>query len=138
MNIPAFHVKYTLNGSNYEHMSNIYWTLRSYTCHQRIYYFFYLFVSPFCWHRMKILLSVNWNISECPLNTHGMFTEIRISGIVQWPFSGHSVPLNAAEWQAHFSDHSVIFFNFQETKLKKKFIRLGVLKSYYYGLQRMK
>ena len=27
-------------------------------------------------HRMKILLSVTWNISESPLNTHGMFTEI--------------------------------------------------------------
>ena len=69
-------------------------------------------------HRMKILLSVNWNISECPLNAHGMFTEIRISGTVQWPFSKHSVPLNAAEWQAHFSDHSVIFFYFQ---IQKKF-----------------
>ena len=70
------------------------------------------------YHRMNILLSVNWNISECPLNVHGMFTEIRISGTVQWPFSKHSVPLNAAEWQAHFSDHSVIFFNFQ---IQKKF-----------------
>ena len=28
--------------------------------------------------------------------------------------SEHSVPLKAAEWQAHFSDHSLIFFNFQE------------------------
>ena len=37
------------------------------------------------------------NISECPMNAHGKFTEIRISGIIQWPFSGHSVPLNAAE-----------------------------------------
>ena len=43
---------------------------------------------------------------------HGMFTEIQISGTVQWPFSGHSVPLNAAEWQAHFSDHLVFFFLF--------------------------
>ena len=68
---------------------------------------------------MKILLSVNWNISECPLNAHGMFTEIRISGTVQWPFNGHSIPLNAAEWQAHFSDHSVFFFNFQGKKFKK-------------------
>ena len=67
---------------------------------------------------MKILLSVNWNISECPLNAHGMFTEIRISGTVQWPFSGLSVPLNAAEWQAHFSDHSVFFFYFQGKKFK--------------------
>ena len=47
-----------------------------------------------------------------------MFTEIRISGIVQWPFSGHSVPLNAAEWQAQFSDHSIIFFYFQGKKVK--------------------
>ena len=86
---------------------------------------------------MKILLSVNWNISECPLNTHGMFTEIRISGIVQWPFSRHSVPLNAAEWQAHFSDYSVIFFDFQEKKLKKNYQIRG-LKSDYYDLQRMK
>lgn len=30
-------------------------------------------------HRMKLLLS--GNISECPLNAHGLFTEIRISGI---------------------------------------------------------
>ena len=55
---------------------------------------------------MKILLSVNSNISECPLNPYRMFTEIQISGIVQWPFSEPSVPLNAAEWQAHFIDHS--------------------------------
>ena len=48
--------------------------------------------------------------SECQLDVHGMFTEIRISGIVEWPFSGHSVPLNAAECQAHFSDLSVFFF----------------------------
>ena len=66
---------------------------------------------------MKILLSVNWNIFECPLNAYRMFPEIRISGIVQWPFSEHSFPLNAAEWQAHFSNHSVFFYNFQEKKL---------------------
>ena len=48
-----------------------------------------------------------------------MFTEIRISGTVQLTFSGHSVPLNAAEWQAHFSDHSVIFFNLQGKKFQK-------------------
>ena len=66
------------------------------------------------YHRMKIPLSIDWNISECPLNAHGMFTE----SIVHWPFSGHPVPLNAAECQAHFSDHSVIFFNFQEKKSK--------------------
>ena len=70
-------------------------------------------------NRMKILLSVNWNISECPLNAQGTFTEIRISGTVQWPFSGHSVPLNAAEWQAHFSDHSVIFLIFRVKNSKK-------------------
>ena len=40
-------------------------------------------------HRMKILLSVTWNISECPLIAHEMFTEIRISGMVQWPFGGN-------------------------------------------------
>ena len=45
----------------------------------------------YIFHRMKILLSVNWNISECPLNVYGMFTEIRISGIVQWPFSDLTV-----------------------------------------------
>ena len=84
-------------------------------------FWYHIFYVPFqswlsiwiIYHRMKILLPVNWIISECPLNAHGMFTEIRISSTVQWPFSGHSVPLNAAEWQAHFSDHSVIFFNFQ-------------------------
>ena len=48
---------------------------------------------PSTHHRMKILHSVNWNISECPLNAHGMFTENQISGIFQWRFSEHSVPL---------------------------------------------
>ena len=67
---------------------------------------------------MKILFSVNWNISECPLNAHGMFTEIQISGIVQWPFSEHSVPLNAAAWQVHFSDYSVIFLILREKNSK--------------------
>ena len=67
---------------------------------------------------MTILLSVNWNISECPLNAYGMFTEIRISGIGQCPFSENSVLLNADEWQSQFSVHSVIFFlNFQGKKL---------------------
>ena len=90
-------------------------------------------------HRMKLLLSVNWNIYECPLNAHGMFTEIWISGTVQWPFTGHSVQLNAAEWQAHFSDHLVIFFNFQGKKFKKKISSdKGFINSYYLGLQRIK
>ena len=66
-----------------------------------------------------------------------MFTEIRISGTVQLPFSGHSVPLNAAEWQAHFSYHSVIFFNFQGKKFKENSSDKGFLMDYY-GLQRMK
>ena len=35
--------------------------------------------------------------------------KIRISGIVQLPFSKHSVPLNAAEGSAYFSDNSTIF-----------------------------
>ena len=65
-------------------------------------------------YRMKILLSVNWNISECPLIAHEMFTEIRISGMVQLPFSGHSTPLNAAEWQAHLINHSSFFLIFRE------------------------
>ena len=77
---------------------------------------------------MKILLSVNWNISECPLNAHGMFTEIRISGTVQWPFSGHSVPLNAAEWQAHFSDHSVFLFWIFRVKNSKLFHQIRGIK----------
>ena len=54
-------------------------------------------------HKMKNIFSVNYNFSECPLNAHGMFTVIHISGIVQWPFSEHSAPLNAVEWQANFS-----------------------------------
>ena len=62
----------------------------------------------FNFHRTKILLSA---ISECPLNPHGMFTEIRISGIVQWPFSEHSVPLNAVEFQFHIRDQTIqVFF----------------------------
>ena len=40
---------------------------------------------------IKSLLSVNWIISE---TFHWMSTESRISGIVQWPFSEHSVPMN--------------------------------------------
>ena len=50
------------------------------------------------------------------LNAHGIFTEIRISGIVKWLFSEHSVPLNADEWYAYFNNHSVIFFKFQGKK----------------------
>ena len=76
---------------------------------------------------MKILLSVDWNNSECQLNVHGLFTEILISGIGQRPFSKHSVSLNAIEWQAHFCDYSVIFFYFQKEN-PKFFIRLGFLK----------
>ena len=47
--------------------------------------------------------------TECSRDIHWNL----ISGIVQWPFSERSVPLNAAEWQAHFSDHSVTFFYLQ-------------------------
>ena len=61
--------------------------------------------------------------TETFLNVHGMLIETRISGTVQWPFSGHLVPLNAAEWQAHFSDHSVIFFIFRVKNSKKYQIR---------------
>ena len=88
-----------------------------------VYWFQYSLMHKDKMHRMKILLSVSWNISEYPLNAHGMFTEIQISGIVQWPFSGHSVPLNAAEWQAHFSDHSIIFLLISGEKIQNLSIR---------------
>ena len=74
---------------------------------------------------MKILLSVNWNISECQLIAHGLFNEIWITGIVQWPFSESSAPLNDAKWRAHFREHSLIFFNVQRKQffIKKNQIR---------------
>ena len=88
---------------------------------------------------MKIHLSVNWNISKCKLNAQGLFTEIRIPYIVQCPFSGHSVPLNAVEWQAHVCDHSD-FFLFLGEQIPKKHHQIGGFKvlKYYYGLQCMK
>ena len=63
-------------------------------------------------NRWKVLHSVNWNISEWPLNAHGMFTEIRISGIVPWfsrSMQSHWMLLN----DRHISVAIQIFF-FQE------------------------
>ena len=71
-------------------------------------------------HRMKIFLSVNWNISQCPMIAHGMFTEIRISGIVhvvifQWSLSPTECCWMTGTFQL---PNRNFFLNFHEKKFK--------------------
>ena len=108
-----------------EHSVRIQWTFRNVSVDWKENFHPVIFINPpltslnsSCVHMMRILISINWNISECPLNPHGMFTEIRISRIVQWPLSEHSVPLNAIEFQFHIREQTIqVFFNFQGKKL---------------------
>ena len=67
--------------------------------------------------------------TKCTRNVHLN----SLSGIIQWPSSEHLVPLHVSSSQWH----SVIFFYSQE-KNQNFFIRLGILESNYYRLQRMK
>ena len=59
-------------------------------------------------HKMKILLSVNWNISESPLNNHDMITEIR-----KWTLCLHHVgfndPVDSLYFQ-YFLNREIVYF----------------------------